>query len=261
MFKSFFALAILSANYVLCSNCFSSDPFGLESHFAIPEQKKSQSIGARVLNYVLSFGFKPAPPKQETFSVPGARSVACYNGLLCSVVNVEPLVGIYGERFVSRVIIPRELKKISSETFTNQYTLQNVAFEAISKLEGIERAAFSLCHLQSICIPASVQTISNDAFSSNISLQNVIFEKGSALRLIKPYTFSSCDLISIVIPSSVEKIDFGAFTVNDNLRSITFLPGNTPITIENGAFSKTLLRTLLTSTPTRVLRIRAKAFI
>jgi len=138
------------------------------------------------------------------------------------------------------LVIPADVTVIEEGQFQEEEDhpyLRSVTFEPGSKLERIEKNAFSRCALlKDITIPAGVTTIGERAFFES-GLESATFLKGSKLETIGANAFLSCkSLSSITIPASTKTIAHGAFSLAENLRSVEFEKNSRLETIGDNAF-------------------------
>jgi hypothetical protein len=81
------------------------------------------------------------------------------------------------------IFMPASLQIVGPQCFFECTALENLVFEAGSKLERIEERAFSRCtSLKSICIPAPVQEIPEECFFNCQSLVSLTFDSPSRLQ-------------------------------------------------------------------------------
>ena len=108
---------------------------------------------------------------------------------------------------LQRVVLPRNLKKVSLTLFPTDHYLDVVLPEG---MKAIPDYLFSNCTwLQTVTIPDSIESIGNSAFS-HTALLSVKFPSG--LREIGNYAFSRTDLSAVSIPSGVKTIGEYAFS-------------------------------------------------
>jgi uncharacterized membrane protein YqaE (UPF0057 family) len=126
----------------------------------------------------------------------------------------------------------------SSVKFCSQVTgeLSVVTFERGSRIEKIEKSAFSRTELKSIMIPSSVVVLGKGCFSWCNSLESVQFESDSRLERIEEFAFRWSELRSIVIPSSVVILGKGSFSRCNSLESVRFESDSRLERIEESAF-------------------------
>ena len=152
--------------------------------------------------------------------------------------------------FVTEVVIPEGVTKISDWALANCYQLKSVTLP--STLVSISEYAFYDCHaLESIEIPDGVHTIGMAAFYNCSSLTSVTLPKRlitlgesafmqcyalesveipDGLEVIPSNAFANCyDLSSVTIPDSVKTIGDCAFSGSDLLTAVTLPAGITEI--------------------------------
>jgi hypothetical protein len=152
----------------------------------------------------------------------------------------------------SQVLIKKEIEVIGERCFSSCGSLSEVIFERESKLQRIEKEAFSpgifaVTGLKKMTIPSSVEVIGEYCFYSCESLCEVTFERGSKLQRIEkeafsPGIFAVTGLKKITIPSSVEVIGENSFSWCRSLSEVTFERGSKLQRIEELAFYLTGLK-------------------
>lgn len=173
-------------------------------------------------------------------SIPGA-----INGV--DVTAIAPYVfHDAGAETITAVSIPKSLRKIGSNAFSNCGKMVSLRFNRLGELETIGESAFRGCTaLTSLAIPACVQTIENFAFSGCSSMESLRFASDSRLQSIGESAFIGCDALSGVslpeglktvgrtafydcdkmeslrVPDSVTSIGENAFSYCDSLKSVT----------------------------------------
>ena len=156
--------------------------------------------------------------------------ITAYKGLAETVIvpdfienyPVVSLTSAFADKtFLKNILLPEEIKEISSSMFSGCTSLQMV--EIPSHITIIGDYAFKDCSsIESITIPSSVTSIGSYAFSGCRSLTTVTFGENSQLESIGSYAFYDCSsLTSITIPSSVTSIGSYAFYGCSSLTSIT----------------------------------------
>ena len=122
----------------------------------------------------------------------------------------------------SDVIIPENVKGISSAVFKDCRTLRSVILPA--SLETIESRCFDGCDgLKTVMFSSGLKKIGKYAFAGCSSLKMYRLPEG--LAVIEAYAFRDCKAItSIEIPGSVKEIGVGAFNGCTGLTSVR-IPG------------------------------------
>jgi hypothetical protein len=133
-----------------------------------------------------------------------------------------------------------------------------VTFQGGSRLERIDREAFSSCGLKSIVIPSSVVVVGKHSFFLCKPLTSVAFESGSRLELIDECAFSKTGLKSIVIPSSVIVLGKWSFDGCKPLETVTFERGARLERIEESAFRDSGLKSIVI--PSSVVIVGKESF-
>jgi hypothetical protein len=141
------------------------------------------------------------------------------------------------DRNITKVMIPADVCEIGEKCFHLCGSLCEVTFETGSKLQRIEKSAFSQTDLKKMTIPSSVEVIGESCFHSCVSLSEVTFEgkfshtvsdsqvtfeTGSKLQRIEELAFWQTGLKKMTIPSSVEVIGENCFRLCESLREVTF---------------------------------------
>ena len=118
---------------------------------------------------------------------------------------------IFCVRDIQRITIPNFIEHICSYSFDNRLQLEMIEIPNDSKLQTIDKYAFSWSSLKSIIIPSSVTTIGEHAFNHCKQLEIIEIPNDSKLQTIDKYAFSNSSIKSIIIPSSVTTIEENAF--------------------------------------------------
>jgi hypothetical protein len=82
------------------------------------------------------------------------------------------------------VVVPPSVVVLSKSSFCQCESLESVIFGDGSRIERIEKSAFSRSGLKSIVIPALVVALGKSCFRNCTSLGSVMFSYGSRLGLI-----------------------------------------------------------------------------
>jgi hypothetical protein len=75
-----------------------------------------------------------------------------------------------------KVVVKKEVEAIGEFCFFECQSLHEVIFEKGSKVERLEKSAFSGCSLDKIVIPASVKVIGEKCFCHCSSLCEIVYE-------------------------------------------------------------------------------------
>jgi hypothetical protein len=118
---------------------------------------------------------QPQPQSQSQISQFYPRIIVV-DGSIQSVSTIDP-----SHLFGNRLWLPSPIKFISSESISENESIQSVVIENMSELECIETKAFEKTNLQLIILPASVEVLDAECFSSCSSLSFVLFETGSKI--------------------------------------------------------------------------------
>ena len=134
-----------------------------------------------------------------------------------------------GAYSLTKIIFPKNLKRIEHGAFFNCRALEEIEFP--ESLEMIGEEAFSYCtSLKEIILPESVNDIGERAFERCLKAEKL--KLPSKLKVLKAGTFNDCDNIkNIVLPSSLEKME--AYCISGSAEKI-IIPGSVKI-IENCA--------------------------
>jgi hypothetical protein len=121
-----------------------------------------------------------------------------------------------------RVWIPFTFATICKDSFSRMESLKWIAFEADSKVSGLESGAFCESGLVAIHIPGSVEVICESCFSLCTSLTSVVFSVDCKLSRLEGRAFSGSGLVAFVIPGSVEVFCEECFSECTSLTSAVF---------------------------------------
>ena len=157
--------------------------------------------------------------------------ITAYKGLAETVIvpdfienyPVVSLTSAFADKtFLKNILLPEEIKEISSSMFSGCTSLQMV--EIPSHITIIGDYAFKDCSsIESITIPSCITSIGSYAFSGCRSLTTVTFSENSQLESVGSYAFYDCSsLTSITIPSSVTSIGWGAFDDCSSLQDVYY---------------------------------------
>jgi hypothetical protein len=80
------------------------------------------------------------------------------------------------------IVLPRSVKMLSKDYFSNCLSLEDLTFEGGSELEMVKQGAFTGYGMAEVVIPAFIRAIGAAAFCTCQSLESVTFEAGSCLR-------------------------------------------------------------------------------
>jgi hypothetical protein len=127
-----------------------------------------------------------------------------------------------GLRSLRRITIPREVVFIETGCFSECRELEEVIFEAGSRLQRIDIGAFNGCPLESITIPASVILLETSCFQRCTALRDVIFENGSNIREINAHAFYGCSSLEKIAIPGVVTLGSGSFRRCENLKEVKF---------------------------------------
>jgi hypothetical protein len=169
----------------------------------------------------------------------------------------------FRESELRSIVVPSSVVVLGKESFHGCRSLESVTFESGSRLERIERSAFSGTvifsnKLKSVLIPSSVVVLGKRSFGQCKSLESVTFESGSRLERIEKRAFQGSGLRSILIPSSVVVLGKESFHWCKSLESVIFESVSRLERIEESAFFASELRSIVI--PASVAFLGASAF-
>lgn len=120
------------------------------------------------------------------------------------------------------LVLPRTLRTIGEDAFSNCFMLSEVRFAANSLLYRIEDSAFNGSYIKKLGkLPASLFEIGKSAFLGCKELEEVEFESGSALEVIGDDAFAFCNsLMRFDMPKNLYSIGSGAFSFCKSLDAV-----------------------------------------
>ena len=122
---------------------------------------------------------------------------------------------LFARRDIKEIVIPSSIKIISSyDAFQDCRNLNKVEIPPNSKLQAIEKFAFTSSSIEEIFLPSKVLKICEFAFFCCINLKKIEIPPNSNLETIESHAFSNSSIEEIFIPSKVSIICDNAF---DNL--------------------------------------------
>ena len=111
---------------------------------------------------------------------------------------------------LKQVTIPKKIKMINEDAFSNCMRLSNVKFHFPGSLAFIGRNAFAKTNLSNMIIPSSVKVIGSGAFYWCSNLKKVIFMDG--VETVGQMMFVECRELSYVsLPRTLKEIGMYAF--------------------------------------------------
>jgi hypothetical protein len=160
----------------------------------------------------------------------------CFNGTQYPVTELSyrywDQVGV-----LRAIIIPCNVKTLTSDSFRTGKTLEYVVFEYESELTHIGKQGLSWTSLVGIAIPSSVETTGPASFSGSKHIRCLTFARGSRLSRIGEDDFAFCSsLSSVTFPKSIATIASRAFAHCGGLEFVNFEKDSMLHRIENGAF-------------------------
>ncbi len=161
----------------------------------------------------------PANPKATTVVVPDTIEV----GDVTYKVTVIADGAFKKNKYVKKIVIGKNIKKIGASAFESCTKLTTVTFKKTSKVASIGKKAFYKCSaLKKISLPASIKKIGDSAFYDCKKLATVSFEKKAKLIKIGKKAFGKCvALKKITIPDKVTTVDSSAFEGCSKMTSVT----------------------------------------
>jgi len=215
------------------------------SHFLDCESIKSVTFGAST-TYIPNNIFGRCNALEEIIFQEGVETISY---LLTSYISTDSYNKTEQADITNNVktlVIPSSVKTLMASAFGNFKSLETVTFAKGSKLETIEKYAFSDCYkLKSVeGIPASVVTLGESAFSNcktltaldlgntaitdidvntfrnTSALKNFVFPKN--LETIGDYAFYSTGIEEFKLTSLITSIGKSAFENAASLKTLTF---------------------------------------
>ena len=227
-------------------------------------------------NYTADAGVIYTKNKEELVLFPAGK--AGEYTTLSATKKIRKRAFYYAQK-VTKVNFNSNLEEIDNDAFQATTKLENITFEAPTKIKTIGTFAFQGSGLTELNLPASLEVVSWSAFGST-KLKKVTVADGSQLQSINTGAFNSCKdleeftfegsstlnkiqadafsgddkLKSFVIPEKVTVLERGAFNGASGLETITFKQPATMTVIGEGAFqnAKALKRIELPSTVTTI---------
>jgi hypothetical protein len=146
-------------------------------------------------------------------------------GCLLTTADGTKIVRCFGRESV--VVVPKTVEVLGVSCFESCNHIQQVVFEAGSKLRQIGSSAFSGCgFLTTITIPASVEMIGDFGFKNCDGLEACLMAEDAVLVKIGKDAFADCcSLRSFYFPKTVGKIDENFFVRCGPLHLLTFGAG------------------------------------
>lgn len=176
-------------------------------------------------------------PQNALFSYVGSNFIVTISDKLTQ--NYDTIV--FARRDIETVIIPSNIKRIASDSFSYCQSLKSVKFSLNSEITSIGKSAFSYSSIESLSIPLKVINIEESAFSYCKCLKTVDFPNNIKLNSIDQSLFSSTAIQSITIPSSVTEIGKFAFYGCNSLKRVDFQENSKLFFIDKSAFADSSL--------------------
>lgn len=129
-------------------------------------------------------------------------------------------------RDACQVTVPKCVRHIKSCAFSGCNLLTVVEFEKDSKLETIEKDAFSSTAIKTISIPSTVKYIGENSFYLCNKLEQVIISKDSKLEIIDEFAFAYTLINNLTIPKNVIDIKRGWCISTTRFKNIEVSPDN-----------------------------------
>ena len=184
----------------------------------------------------------------ESFTIPASvveiKEEWCKNATKLKVVKVDPnnkrysnyddkfVIGkssidqenfdvlLFCFRNVEKVTIPDFIEVISPYSFSRNELLQQVEISSNSKLQTIERGAFSSTNIKNFTIPSQLVKIGERAFYYCEKLNEFKIPQNSCLKIIEKEAFSYTKIENIEINSSVVELKKGWNRYMSNLKTV-----------------------------------------
>ncbi|KAK8853734.1 hypothetical protein M9Y10_016277 [Tritrichomonas musculus] len=155
---------------------------------------------------------------------------------------------------IEEAVIPPQVTRIKTWSFSNHQRLKTVRFSTNSELKCIENYAFSMSSIESLSLPASVEQIGDWCFSNTrnlrkveISPENKFFKLFEGSFVVKEsrrgsgafdaIIFASRDIENASIPPHIKVINNCAFQHCQRLKTVTFESNSSLESIKPWAFS------------------------
>lgn len=153
---------------------------------------------------------------------------------------VIPRDALKGKRTLRKVILPKDVMGILSNSFYDCTNLKEVDFSNCVSLKNIETGAFDNCNtLSTLDFSKCISLESISSFGGNTGLQSVDFSNCTKLQEIPDYVFSFCrNLQSVKLTgcSALRTIGVGAFNSCEQLSTVDLSNCSALESIGNEAF-------------------------
>lgn len=159
---------------------------------------------------------------------------------------------LFARRNIKTAIIPKFVKRISADAFSECSNLKLVLFSDQSELKTIGNSAFSNTAIEFISIPQRVIQIEKFAFYDCEKLKKIKFSENSILRSFDDYAFCNSLLESIVIPSSVSHIGDFVFSNCNQLKIVEISENTRLLSISDCVFHR--VTNVVIMMPTKIFK-------
>ncbi|MDR1267006.1 MAG: leucine-rich repeat domain-containing protein [Holosporales bacterium] len=99
------------------------------------------------------------------------------------------------------LVLPANVEMLQSYCFLRRLSLTFIAFEADSRLRGIEAYAFSYSALRFLAVPSGVERLGRHCFARCYYLELVTFENSSRLQKIEAGAFYGSLHARVILPN------------------------------------------------------------
>ena len=133
---------------------------------------------------------------------------------------------VFCSRNAESATIPSSIKVIKSYAFEDCLKLKTIEFQPNSKLEIIEKCAFSNTTIENLFLPSSVKKICEKAFNYCKNLFDIDIQPCSKLQVIELGAFCDSSIVSLSIPSNLIDLQSGWNLNAMDLSNLIVVPDN-----------------------------------
>lgn len=182
-----------------------------DEEYGILVVKKCESVSGKVIiPGVIEISGGPYP---EKYIVAGIGNAAFDGKKDVTSIDVPSTISAFGigmsafrRTGITEFVLPEDMEVIPSGLLGDSY-LSKITLP--KKLKKIEAYAFSMTELKEIVVPEGVTVIGKHAFANCNQLSKVILP--STIKIIEDNAFSGCHITEIEIPESIEEIGYNCF--------------------------------------------------
>lgn len=194
------------------SNAFSSSQI---QKFSIPSKVKDLREGW--CNNLPFLSKISVSPKNNRFLCLGEKILLGKTDVNCEVYDIL----VFACRDLQQISIPSFVRIIGPYALNLCSCIEKVDFSEDSKLQSIEKNAFSYSSIKSICLPSTVESICDSSFCFCRNLSEVNFCDDSELRRIEKNSFFGSNLRRLHFPAKLETLSKSWCCSTPNLTSIS----------------------------------------